>query len=59
MPRQDRFNAPGTVLHVNVRGIEKLRIVNDVAGLKSFVKRKGKMKLPGDRVLHPRSYPKS
>ena len=32
MPRQARLDAPGTLHHVIVRGIEKRRIVNEVAG---------------------------
>ena len=41
MPRRARLDAPGTLHHVIVRGIEKRRIVNDVADRKSFVKRLG------------------
>jgi REP element-mobilizing transposase RayT len=33
------LDAPGTLHHVIVRGIEKRRIVNDVADRKKFVKR--------------------
>jgi putative transposase len=39
MPRRARLDAPGTLHHVMVRGIERRRIVNDVAGRKNFVKR--------------------
>jgi REP element-mobilizing transposase RayT len=39
MPRRARLDAPGTLHHVIVRGIEKRRIVNDVADRKNFVKR--------------------
>ena len=39
MPRRARLDAPGTLHHVMVRGIEKRRIVNDVADRKNFVKR--------------------
>ena len=59
MPRQARLDAPGTLHHVIVRGIEKRRIVNDVADRKNFVKRLGEMKLPGEWVFQPRPYPKS
>jgi REP element-mobilizing transposase RayT len=43
MPRGARLDAPGTLHHVIVRGIEKRRIVNDVADRKNFVKRLGKL----------------
>ena len=39
MPRRARLDAPGTLHHVIVRGIEKRPIVNDVADRKNFVKR--------------------
>jgi REP element-mobilizing transposase RayT len=39
MPRRARLDAPGTLHHVMVRGIEKRRIVNDVADRKNFVAR--------------------
>ena len=39
MPRGARLDAPGTLHHVIVRGIEKRRIVDDVADRKNFVKR--------------------
>ncbi len=39
MPRRARLDAPGTLHHVMVRGIERHRIVNDVADRKNFVKR--------------------
>jgi REP element-mobilizing transposase RayT len=39
MPRRARLDAPGTLHHVIVRGIEGRRIVNDVADRKNFVKR--------------------
>ncbi len=43
MPRRDRLDASGTLHHVIVRGIEKCRIVNDVADRKNFVKRLAKL----------------
>jgi len=43
MPRRARLDAPGTLHHVIVRGIEKRRIVNDVADRKSFVERLGEL----------------
>jgi putative transposase len=33
------LDAPGTLHHVIIRGIEKRRIVNDVADRKNFVRR--------------------
>ena len=41
MPRRARLDAPGTLHHGIVRGIEKRRIVNDVADRKNFVDRLG------------------
>jgi len=43
MPRRARLDAPGTLHHVMVRGIERRRIVNDVADRKNFVKRLGEL----------------
>ena len=43
MPRRARLDAPGTLHHVIIRGIEKRRIVNDVADRKNFVKRLGEL----------------
>ena len=39
MPRQ----APGTLHHVIVRGIERRKLVNDVTDLKDFVGRLGEL----------------
>ena len=58
MPHQARLDAPLTLHHVIVRGIEKRRIVNDVADRKNFVKRPGEMKLPDGWVFQPRPYHK-
>ena len=43
MPRRARLDAPGTLHHVMVRGIDKRRIVNDAADRKNFVKRMGEL----------------
>jgi REP element-mobilizing transposase RayT len=43
MPRRARLDAPGTLHHVIVRGIERRRIVDDVADRKNFVKRLGQL----------------
>ena len=37
MPRRARLDAPGTLHHVIVRGIERRRIVDDAADRKNFV----------------------
>lgn len=39
MPRQARLDAPGTVHHVIIRGIEKRKIVNNDADREEFVQR--------------------
>ena len=39
MPRQARLDAPGTVHHVIIRGIEKRRIVDDDEDREEFVQR--------------------
>ncbi len=39
MPRQARLDAPGTLHHVIVRGIEKRRIVDDKVDQDNFVLR--------------------
>ena len=43
MPPRARLDAPGTLHHGIVRGIEKRRIVNDVADRKDFVQRLGEL----------------
>ena len=43
MPRRARLDTPGTLHHVMVRGIERRRIVNDVADRKNFVERLGEL----------------
>lgn len=43
MPRQARLDAPGTLHHVIVRGIEKRRIVDDQKDRENFVSRLGEM----------------
>jgi REP element-mobilizing transposase RayT len=43
MPRRARLDTPGTLHHVIVRGIEKRRIVNDIADRKNFIKRMGEL----------------
>lgn len=41
MPRQSRLDAPGTLHHVIIRGIEKRRIVDNQADREDFVSRMG------------------
>ena len=41
MPRKARLDAPGTLHHVIVRGIEKRHIVKDVTDRENFVNRLG------------------
>jgi hypothetical protein len=44
MPRQARLDAPGTLHHVIIRGIEKRRIIDDKVDQENFVSR---MKIRG------------
>ncbi len=50
MPRQARLDAPGTLHHVILRGIEKRRIVDDVADRNNFVNRLGALSI--DTNIH-------
>ena len=43
MPRRARLDAPGSLHHVMVRGINRRRIVKDVEDRKNFVKRMGEL----------------
>ncbi len=45
MPRQARLDSPGTLHHVILRGIEKRRIVDDVADRNNFVNRLGALSI--------------
>jgi putative transposase len=45
MPRQARLDAPGTLHHVIIRGIEKRKIVRDRSDQNAFVERMGQMAL--------------
>jgi putative transposase len=47
MPRQARLEAPGTLHHVIVRGIEKRRIVDDRTDRDNFVSRLGQIASQG------------
>ncbi len=43
MPRQARLDAPGTLHHVMIRGIERREIVDNDTDRKDFVSRMGKI----------------
>jgi len=45
MPRQARLDAPGTLHHVIIRGIEHTEIVNDDHDRQNFVYRMGTIAL--------------
>ena len=45
MPRQARLDAPGTLHHVIVRGIERRRIVDDEQDRREFLRRVGELAL--------------
>jgi hypothetical protein len=51
MPRLARLDAPGTLHHVIVRGIEKRRIVNDDQDRENFVTRMGELCLETKKEL--------
>ena len=52
MPRQARLDAPGTLHHVIVRGIERRRIVDDELDRKTFVDRVGELALATDTKIY-------
>jgi len=52
MPRRARLDAPGTLHHVMVRGIERRRIVNDAADRKNFVKRIGELSVDTGTAIY-------
>jgi hypothetical protein len=51
MPRRARLDAPGTLHHVMVRGIERRSIANDAADRKNFVGRLGEL-AAGTKKFH-------
>ncbi len=52
MPRQARLDAPGTLPHVMIRGMEGKRIFRDTQGREDFVTRLGDLsKQTGNRIL--------
>ena len=52
MPRQARLDAPGTLHHVMVRGIEKRKIVNDEKDRNDFVTRLGDIAKDTDTAIY-------
>jgi REP element-mobilizing transposase RayT len=52
MPRQARLDAPGTLHHVIVRGIEKRRIVDDRTDRDNFVSRLGQIASETETVIY-------
>ncbi|MGB5750189.1 MAG: transposase [Desulfobacterales bacterium] len=52
MPRRARLDAPGTLHHVIVRGIERRRIVDDVADRKNFVTRLAELSVATDTRIY-------
>jgi REP element-mobilizing transposase RayT len=52
MPRQARLDAPGTLHHVMVRGIEKRYIVDDNLDRENFVTRMGELCLETKTVIY-------
>ncbi|MGB9496868.1 MAG: transposase [Dissulfuribacterales bacterium] len=52
MPRQARLDAPGTLHHVIVRGIEKRRIVDDKVDRDNFVSRMGQIASETDTIIY-------
>ena len=52
MPRQARLDAPGTLHHVIIRGIEKRRIVDDQIDREGFVSRMGKLAAETQTAIH-------
>jgi REP element-mobilizing transposase RayT/predicted HTH domain antitoxin len=52
MPRQARLDAPGTLHHVIIRGIEKRTIVNDQRDRKDFVARLGQLAVDTDTAIY-------
>ena len=52
MPRQARLDAPGTLHHVIIRGIERIKIVNDDQDRQDFVSRMGKIALETGTLIY-------
>lgn len=52
MPRQARLDAPGTLHHVIIRGIENGKIVDDQGDRENFVSRMGKLVSETETVIY-------
>ncbi|RPI74987.1 MAG: hypothetical protein EHM45_16245 [Desulfobacteraceae bacterium] len=52
MPRQARLDAPGTLHHVMIRGIEKAKIVDDRKDRQTFVEYMGKIAQESDTKIY-------
>ena len=52
MPRQARLDAPGTLHHVIIRGIDQRQIVDDDEDRKNFVDRMGCLGLETDTAIY-------
>ncbi len=52
MPRQTKLDAPGTLHHVIVRGIEKIEIVTDNTDRKNFITRLGTLVTDTDMEVY-------
>ena len=52
MPRQARLDAPGTLHHVIIRGIERKRIVDDDNDRQDFVSRMGNLSSETDTAIY-------
>ena len=52
MPRQARLDAPGTLHHIIVMGIEKRRIVDDLWDRGNFVSRMGQVASDIETVIY-------
>ena len=52
MPRQARLDAPGTLHHVIIRGIEQRKIVNDDQDRQDFIFRMGTIALETETLIY-------
>jgi len=52
MPRQARLDAPGTLHHIIVRGIERRRIVDDNKDRDKFVSRLGDIAFDTKTIIY-------
>ena len=52
MPRQARLDAPGTLHHVIIRGIEKKQIVDDAKDKREFIFRMGDLSTEEKTIIY-------